>query len=130
MSNCPKCASVHIPQCLDEVKFSLGLEPNKEYYWFITDKFGNRYYKVITTDLEGSFIINKTDVPDGLFTAYSGVFELVIKENYSGDEVVLSLNDQEFKCLQMTFINETPAEQEGSDDGSPQFFVIGANESA
>jgi hypothetical protein len=69
-----------INPAVDNITVNAGLTPGTEYWYIITDKFGNRYTKQVTADENGSFELQASDFPQGLFNPYSGKFPLQVKK--------------------------------------------------
>ena len=85
---CSKTAFIEFEDCKSSYLFEVGLTPNQEYTYVITDKFGNVYSKVIQTDEDGYFSILPTDFPPYFFTSASGNFTLFLKENIDDCEQI------------------------------------------
>lgn len=79
LQTCDTCYVLSFAHC-DDMVFDLGLTPATNYYFIITDKFGNEYFDILTTDVDGKFTIDPTLYLSGsLFTPFSGTFILTIK---------------------------------------------------
>lgn len=50
------------------------------YTWVLSDKFGNEYSGVVTTDGSALFDIPVSDLPEGILNPHAGMFTLRIKE--------------------------------------------------
>lgn len=81
LNDCGNIYYQSLPACADGFTVSVGLDPNADYWWILTDKFGHVYSEVVTTDPEGAFIVSADDFPPGFFNPYAGQMELEIKGN-------------------------------------------------
>lgn len=72
--SCETCFKVSLPDCEDSIAINLALTPATNYFCLISDKFGNKYKILVTTDANGNFVIQTKDFPKGLFTKFSGDF--------------------------------------------------------
>lgn len=55
------------------------LSPSISYWYIITDKFGKMYTRGFTTDANGSFVMDMSNFPPGLFNPYAGSFLVQVK---------------------------------------------------
>ncbi len=81
LNDCGNIYYQSLPACADGFTVALGLDPNADYWWILTDKFGHVYSEVVLTDSEGAFIVSADDFPPGFFNPYAGQMELEIKGN-------------------------------------------------
>lgn len=110
MDNCTECYIVcdPIPDCLtslaimtDQVSQSITVR--------LTDKFNQIYYKSLTTEPSGLFILDLADdiiFPLGLINEAAGQFKLsVIKD---GQNVPFTVDSKEYGCLMFEAKRTTP----------------------
>lgn len=111
---------IALPECPPYITVKAGLTPSTEYYWFVKDKFDNRYYGKVTTDETGNFDIQTGTLPIGLFSAHAGTFELTVKTSYTAcNDMPLAFCSGVFTCVKMAFVSEANATfSDGSDSGS------------
>jgi hypothetical protein len=81
LNDCGNIYYQSLPACADGFTVSVGLDPDADYWWILTDKFGHVYSEVVTTDSAGAFIVSADDFPPGFFNPYAGQMELEIKGN-------------------------------------------------
>lgn len=77
---CNCCFEDYISNCTTSLQVNAILLPLTEYTWIITDKDGNKYSGTETTDDDGYLTIALNQLPEGLFTQYSGNFKLEIQD--------------------------------------------------
>lgn len=120
LNKCPTCYQALLPECPGIITVDAGLDANADYYYFIVDKFGNKWKKKVTTDSDGKFDIDESDFPVGLFNAHAGIFELTIKKNPNDcDPVNMVLCSTVYSCVQIQFETVTDVSDEsGSGDAS------------
>lgn len=81
LNDCNNIYYQNLPACADGFTVALGLTPDTDYYWILTDKFEHTYSEIVTTDSEGAFIISADDFPSGFFNEFAGPMELEVKGN-------------------------------------------------
>lgn len=107
INNCSTCFEFTLSECVEGIKVSGGLIADTEYFYRITDKFGNRYTKEFTTDIGGAFLIDPDDFPAGLFTKYAGSFILEVSEDdINFVPVELTFCEQTYKCIKFDFVKD------------------------
>ena len=105
---CQSCYAASFILCSGNTSISAGLDPATVYYIWIEDKFGNFYLQQVTTDGSGSFEIDFTVFPEGLFTQYAGYFTLTVSASsaFSTDET-LTINGTDYNCIVFDFVKQT-----------------------
>lgn len=105
ISICELCYKIERPACQESMTIEMGLAPSTEYTLFIRDKFDHDYTETITTDPDGSMIIDLTAFPEGMFTEFSGSYELSVSTNdlYSTHEAI-TISGTEYLCVIIDFI--------------------------
>ena len=76
------------------------LTPGTTYYWKITDKFRNVYTGSVVADAEGRLTILVADLPAGIFTAYSGKFDLTIHSDLACGSIEFPLTAR-YQCIEI-----------------------------
>ena len=105
ISICDLCYKIERPSCQDEITIVAGLAPTTEYTLFIRDKFDHDFTQAITTDSSGDITIDMTEFPEGMFTEFSGSYELSVstEDLYSTHEP-LTIGGVEYPCAILDFI--------------------------
>lgn len=106
VTTCETCYQIKLPSCVDSILLKAGLDPSNAFTWVITDKFGNKYSKEVTSDVNGYITIDVDDLPEGLLTPFSGTFELAIL-NSGGETVSFIYNDITYTCIQFSLFDST-----------------------
>lgn len=103
MSNvCNTCFYDYVVQCNEFINVFAKLTPATIYQWVITDKFNRQYAGTFETDADGFWQIPVADLPDGMFTEYSGTFKLQVYDDPYGfncNEPVTFAIAQTFDCI-------------------------------
>ena len=102
LDNCETCYEAKLNECVDLIVIAGGFTVGALYLIVITDKFGNEYRLIYTTDYGGNLTIDTQDLPEGLFTAHSGVFTVIIYGDDGCTPVDITLCEV-FTCLKLTF---------------------------
>lgn len=97
---CPTCYQDYISSCHIGILINAGLESDTDYEWVIEDKFDHGYSGLFTTDGEGLGIIDISELPEGLFTPYSGFFKLRILSPDSDEYSPLAINGTTYDCIE------------------------------
>lgn len=103
LDNCDTCFEAKLNECVDLIVIAGGFTVGQIYLIIITDKFGNEYRLSYTADYGGNLTIEVADLPEGLFTRFSGTFTV---QFYSEDGIVkysFTINDNSFTCLKLSF---------------------------
>jgi hypothetical protein len=98
--NCDYCFHDYIAKCNLVIQVFAQLAPLTSYTWIIEDKFGNKYQGEFTTDADGFWQIQVSDLPPGMLTQYSGDFTLQVQD--SGCKPVKFKVAQEYNCINFT----------------------------
>lgn len=114
MSICNENIDVNCDECYEvsrsdsSLNFIYGLTPSTQYYLWVIDKFRNVYKNLFTSGVDGSFDIDLTDYPDGMFNPYAGDFEVFISSDVAGDTVIpLTVYATPYNCLILTISSAT-----------------------
>lgn len=81
-----------------------GLTPASTPYLWIIDKFGNQYSDQITINGDGSFDIDLTFYPAGMFNPANGWFDIFISSDSAGSAVIPMVFESNFNCLKIKTI--------------------------
>jgi hypothetical protein len=95
--NCNSCFRDFLAKCNLSIQVYAQLAPLTDYIWIITDKFGNKYQGEFTTDADGFWEIQVSDLPPGMLTQYSGDFTLQVQD--SGCKPVKFKMAGEYDCI-------------------------------
>jgi hypothetical protein len=98
--NCDYCFHDYIAKCNLAITIYAQLAPLSDFTWIITDKFGNKYQGEFTTDSDGFWQIQVSDLPPGMLTQYSGDFTLQVQD--TGCKPVKFKIAQEVDCINFT----------------------------
>ena len=100
---CNDCTPATAYTCHKTLIFDVGLDPNKEYSVHITDKHGRVYIIFITTEADGTLILDINDahvksiLPSHYFNSFGGIYliEFYDETTYSSDPV---------NCISLAFL--------------------------
>ena len=100
---CNDCTPATAYTCNKTLIFDVGLDPNKEYSVHITDKHGRVYIIFITTEADGTLILDINDayvksiLPSHYFNSFGGIYliEFYDETTYSSDPV---------NCISLAFL--------------------------
>jgi len=92
-----------VSSCSSALTIKAGLATSGTYNCEITDKFNNHYNPSITIDLYGSVLLDITQFPDGLFTPYSGTFQLMLYNASDNSPVSFTLCGTTYNGFSITF---------------------------
>jgi hypothetical protein len=101
---CTECYEISLPACVDSILVKAGLLANANYTWVIEDKFGNKYSKLVTTDVAGFLTILLSDLPTGLLNPYAGTLTLTIL-NALGETVSFNYNSEVYECVSFSMFD-------------------------
>jgi hypothetical protein len=109
-TTCDECYTLTMEECDNEIHFTIPLESFTEYIIKITDELGNSYKQTATSDVDGHISFDLTNIllPEGLFTAHGGLYEVTfrlpltpnVNESFIVDTV-------EYTCININFENIT-----------------------
>ena len=111
LNQCTSCYAVTLLSCTEKINVEAGLQAATDYTYRITDKFGNRFNQVVTTDEEGTFSIEPKNHLPGLFTPYSGAFKVEVFKEGNCEPGTMTFWDEEYKCILIDFANGEAQEQ-------------------
>lgn len=103
LDTCPTCFEITLNECADFIVIEGGFIVFEDYVIIITDKFGHEYRLNLTAGYDGELTIDVTDLPDGLFTAYSGVFTVKVYESDGCTPATITFCEEVYTCLKLTF---------------------------
>lgn len=101
---CDLCYTMERPTCQDEITLDFGLTPATEYTLFVRDKFDHDYTQTITSDGSGLLVVDMTAFPEGMFTEFSGSYELSVSldETVSTHETI-TIGGSDYLCVILSF---------------------------
>jgi hypothetical protein len=94
------CLQAVIDENSSSVILDVGLLPDKNYTWEITDRFGKIFQGIELTDGDGLLEISFADFPDG-FTKM-GSYQLVLK-NGAGEVILLEYDSKQYDKIRFRF---------------------------
>ncbi len=98
-----------VASCSSSLTIKAGLATSGTYNCVVTDKFNNHYNPSITIDSYGSVLLDLAQFPDGLFTPYSGAFQLMLYNVSDNSPVSMTLCGITYNGFFITFYNgESP----------------------
>lgn len=104
ISRCDICYELKAVACSDNLTISPGLTALTVYTVFLEDKFGHYHTQEITTTGGGAFTLDLTAFDAGMFTAYSGSYELSVSTDASDPTYeTLVINGTSYPCVKLTF---------------------------
>lgn len=101
-NKCDTCYTDYIIQCNEFINVFAKLAPATVYQWVITDRQDRQYAGTFETDANGFWQIPVADLPEGLFTEYSGAFTLHVYDDPYGincNEPVTFTIAQTYDCI-------------------------------
>lgn len=99
--DCTPCFSDWINCGIDQIFVYGTLIAETDYTWILTTPQDAKYTGTVTTDADGNFVLDASDLPDGLLNPYAGVFTL---EAQSGICTPATWNDSAY-CESYTCIS-------------------------
>lgn len=108
MEVCALCYPARLPAGDSHIEVISSIVNFQNYWYKITDKFGNIYTGECTPSYSNStaFIIDPADLPDNLLNPYAGAFTLQVVNPYDVPQS-FSFGGQLYGCVSMEFYNET-----------------------
>jgi hypothetical protein len=100
--NCGCCFDDLICACIPadgNVKINTEVDPYKEYFYRLTDKFNNVYEGAADVNPDGTLLIPINDLPAGLLNPFAGSFNLEIFYDANGCERVPLLLARRYDCI-------------------------------
>lgn len=115
---CSSCYTLKLPTCSETLIILTGI-PATTIHWCITDEQGTEYLGSSISDSDGNIFIDTTleIFPEGLFTPYSGKFTFKIKSLNEDEidicsEILMTICEEEYTCIDITFFNQSTSEVE------------------
>ncbi len=105
--NCDYCYTLELAY-ETILNVAAGLTPAASLYVWVTNKFGNQYVDAITVNGDGSFNIDTSNYPAGMFNPLAGWFDVFVTSDVDGNTVVpMSFGPDEYNCLKLaTFCSD------------------------
>ncbi len=99
--NCDYCFTLE-KQYSATLNISAGLTPASKPYLWITDKFGNQYSGQVVVAGDGSFNIDTTVFPEGMFNPLAGWFDIFLSSDVDGTSIVpMTFGGSPYNCLKL-----------------------------
>lgn len=106
ISRCDICYELKAVACGDSLTIDPNLTALTVYTVFLEDKFGHYHTQEVTTTAGGAFTLDLTAFDAGMFTAYSGSYELSVStETTESTYETLVINSVSYPCVMVTFYN-------------------------
>ena len=107
ITRCEICYELKVAACTtEEITLSPALSFLTVYTVFLEDKFGNFHTQSVTTTGAGAFTLDLTAFDPGMFTAYSGSYELSVSTSeVSPTYETLEINSVSYPCVLLSFYN-------------------------
>lgn len=104
ISRCDICYELKAVACSSEVTIEANLSATTTYTVFLEDKFGQFHTQEIETDGSGTLALDITQFDEGMFTQYSGSYELSVStdESISTYEMLI-INGVSYPCVKLSF---------------------------
>jgi len=99
--NCDYCFMLQLPYQAP-INVLAGLPLASAFYLWVTDKFGNQYEDLILVNPNGSFDIDLTNYPTGMFNPLNGSFDIFITSDLEGTTIVPMIFGASFNCLKLS----------------------------
>lgn len=115
LNTCDECYEVELPACPDTIYiYTDSLDVNEDFFTEFTDKFGNRYrLNPANANYGGVIAIDLSSLQDGLFTEFSGTWELRFYTDDECEELKeLVFCDEVYECISITFYKIVTANKE------------------
>jgi hypothetical protein len=106
--SCIQCVTYSLPSCPSSIHLvDSGLDESVDYNVQFTDKFDNKYVTLIEAPFPANDIVipieNNPEIPEGLFTPFSGMVKMEIFDSAFEDLVPFSVNAVETTCVLISF---------------------------
>jgi hypothetical protein len=116
-----ECFEATISTCSSDIFLKAGLTANTEYYWVLTDRHNNVYQRKVTTDEDGTLVMESAALPQGL-NKYSGALNLSIRKGDDYLQVVnLTFGEETYTCVYILLEN---FDREESDDSEVNYIQL------
>jgi hypothetical protein len=103
--NCDSCYELTKEYC-DPIVIDPGVAPGYDtFYLQIIDKFIVLRTQAIELDVDGTFTIDKTLLPDDFLNPYAGKFELYLSVDEEGTLIIpMTFNENVYNCIILTIV--------------------------
>jgi hypothetical protein len=102
--SCDSCYEISIEYCAD-INIDPDLVPGgyENFYLQIIDKFTTRRTQEVELNMDGSFDVDTSVLPDDFFNPYAGKFELYLSYDEDGlNRVDMTFDDVVYDCIILT----------------------------
>lgn len=99
--NCDYCFTLQL-QYQSPINVLAGLPLASAFYLWVRDKFGNQYEDWIMVNPNGSFDIDLTNYPAGMFNPLNGWVDIFITSDLEGTIIVPMIFGTSFNCLKLS----------------------------
>jgi len=109
---CDLCYEATVPACQDTYTFDTGLTAATPYTMILEDVNGNQYNYISTpAGGSGTWTLNTSYFPDGMFNQWSGSYRITFSADTSGDATVgdeeLTIDGSSYFCIIMKMVKST-----------------------
>lgn len=98
-SSCENCKVVSIQWCQDDLLIEAGLTPLTSYVTTLTNDNNVNYTQTVETDGDGSFTLDLTLFPEGLFSPNRGMIYLEVSTEILGDPITMTIEGSDYTCV-------------------------------
>lgn len=102
--DCSYCYVLELVQS-DTLTVDAGLTPASMVYVWITTKFSSQYMVSVVVAGDGSFDLDASDFPNGMFNPDAGYFDLFVSSDIDGSVVVpMTFGASEYNCVLLSIV--------------------------
>ena len=106
MDNCSLCYHLKAQSCYGSLHITAGLTHNHSYTVFLEDHHGHFHTQSVTSDNSGNFSLDLTAFPEGMFTAFSGTYELSVSTSaVSSTYETITIAAATYDCIAIDFVD-------------------------
>lgn len=87
-STCDSCYQIFFSYCPSSLTFHTSFSMVESLYVWLQDKFGNVYMQPLTTNVDGTFTLDMSQYPNGMFNYNAGFFYMYLTTDYLGKDLV------------------------------------------
>lgn len=100
---CTTCYPLTLPDCPDSFDLETDLGAGTYYVW-VKDRFAVKYVQQVTVGVGGSFTVDATAFPAGMFTANSGHYIFTISTSETEDtQETFTIDAADYDCWLIKF---------------------------
>ena len=90
LDDCLTCYPLTASYCSGyiDIPSGLTLSVGDQFYIWITDKFDNKFYDVVTVSASGSVVMDSSEFPVGLFNPFGGNITMYLSTDSDGVDII------------------------------------------